>query len=106
MDAALCDVLTPGIKFYHEYDFGTTTDLTLRIVSEFESSSNTDSIQILARNNPPLILCSTCENLAAHCLNGGQWWLCDECMKNPKYDEAFLLPVVNSPRVGMCGYTG
>jgi hypothetical protein len=32
---------------------------------------------------------------------------CDECSKsNLKEYEDMFLPIVNSPRVGMCGYTG
>jgi len=33
-------------------------------------------------------------------------WLCDECAPKHKCGEDMLLPVVNSPRVGKCGYTG
>ena len=36
----------------------------------------------------------------------GEGWVCDECAPKHKCGEDMLLPVVNSPRVGMCGYTG
>jgi hypothetical protein len=32
-------------------------------------------------------------------------FLCDECAKGVE-DEAALLPIVNSPRCGVCGYDG
>ncbi|MDD4580331.1 MAG: hypothetical protein PHF80_06615 [Methanothrix sp.] len=32
--------------------------------------------------------------------------VCDECGKTHECGEDMLLPVVNSPRVGMCDYTG
>ncbi len=34
MDAKLKDVLTPGMKFEHTYDFGSSTHLRLKVVSE------------------------------------------------------------------------
>ena len=33
MDVKLKDVLSPGMKFYHAYDFGSTTHLTLKVVA-------------------------------------------------------------------------
>ena len=53
MDVALGEVLSPGIKFTHEYDFGTTTELSLRVVSEREGDLGGKSIRVLARNEAP-----------------------------------------------------
>jgi hypothetical protein len=37
----------------------------------------------------------------------GVWFLCDEHVKNHPHDEyGDPLPLVNSPRLGMCGYDG
>lgn len=109
MKVALDNVLDPGMKFYHEYDFGTTTDLTLRVVSELEGKAS-KSIQILARNDPPPIACESCGKIAtqvcAECIWSDKGWLCDKCGRKHECGEDMLLPVVNSPRVGMCGYTG
>ncbi|MBT9144001.1 MAG: hypothetical protein DDT29_02415 [Dehalococcoidia bacterium] len=110
MKVALSDVLASGIKFYHEYDFGTTTELTLRVVSEHEGEDKSESIQLLARNDPPLIACDSCGKIATQvcteCIWSGKGWLCNECAREHGCSEEMLLPVVNSPRVGMCGYTG
>jgi len=110
MKVALGDVLGPGMKFYHEYDFGTTTELTLRVVSELEGEAKSESIQLLARNDPPSIACESCGKIAAQvcaeCIWSGKGWLCDECALEHECGEEMLLPVVNSPRVRMCGYTG
>jgi hypothetical protein len=58
----------------------------------------------LASNEPPLIFCEVCgepaTEVCAQCVYEGAGWLCDAC------GEEMLLPVVNFPRVGMCGYTG
>jgi hypothetical protein len=68
------------------------------------------SIQILARNAPPLITCEICGEIAplvcAQCIWSDEGWLCDKCAGEHKCGEEMLLPLVNSPRVGMCGYTG
>jgi len=110
MKVALEDVLAPGMKFYYEYDFGTTTELTLRLVSELEGEAKIRSIRLLARNDPPSIACESCGKSAtqvcAECIWSGKGWLCDECAQKHECGEDMLLPVVNSPRVGMCGYTG
>ncbi len=110
MKVALGNLLSPGIKFYHEYDFGTPTRLTLKVVSEIEDEIKNKSIKLLARNEPPEILCESCGKIATQictqCVYAGKGWLCDECGQNHRCGEEMLLPVVNSPRVGMCGYVG
>ena len=110
MKTVFGDILGLGMKFYHEYDFGTTTELTLRVVSELEGEAKSKSIRLLARNDPPSIVCESCGKIAtqlcAECIWAGKGWLCDECAQEHECGEDMLLPVVNSPRVGMCGYTG
>lgn len=110
MKVALGDILSPGMKFYHEYDFGTTTKLTLKVVSELEGEAKSKSIQLLAMNDPPSIACESCGKIAtqvcAECIWSGKGWLCDKCAQEHECGEDMLLPVVNSPRVGMCGYVG
>jgi hypothetical protein len=124
MDVVLGEVLRPGMTFHHEYDFGSTTELVLHVIEEREGLAvdeestdidsdveNLDYVTVLARNEPPKILCSDCgQNPAAlvctNCIYSGTGWLCNDCA--PKHDcgEEVMLPVVNSPRVGVCGYTG
>ncbi len=111
MSAELGDVLLQGVKFDHEYDFGTTTELTLKVVSEREGAIKSKSVQILARNEPPDIRCGVCDKPATQvctqCIyEGPAGWLCDEHAEAHACGEDYFLPVVNSPRVGMCGYTG
>ena len=50
MDIKLKEILKPKLKFTHEYDFGSTTELKLRVMSEYESESQKESISIIARN--------------------------------------------------------
>ncbi len=103
----LSELLSPDMTFLHEYDFGTTTQLTLKVIEK--RKGNIDKIKIAARNNPPDFKCE-CGNLAkeicSECVWEGEGLLCSKCAKKHKCGEDMLLPVVNSPRMGMCGYTG
>lgn len=112
MRAKAGDVLSEGISFRHVYDFGTSTDLKLRVTGEREGSIGSGPLRLLSRNEPPVWECDVCGEDATQ--------ICTFCMyekENPFYCEAhaeahdceepeMLLPVVNSPRMGMCGYAG
>ena len=110
MDVGLGEVASPRMEFLHEYDFGTPTELTLRVVSEENREIKGKTIRVLARNNPPSITCDLCGKIATQvctqCVWSGEGWLCGECASEHECGEEMLLPVVNSPRVGMCGYAG
>ena len=104
-------VLKVGQKFTYEYDFGSTTELNLRVVSERDGvvQEGDDPVTILARNVPPVILCKVCGKPATKVVGGyfnvEENAYCDKCARRSGDDE-MMLPVVNSPRVGVCGYTG
>lgn len=106
----LDNVLSLNKKFYHEYDFGSTTYLKLKVVSESDGEIKDSLIRIIARNDPPQITCSYCDKLATEicteCLWSGKGWLCGDCAKIHQCSREMFLPVVNSPRTGVCGYTG
>ena len=123
MDVELSKVLKVGQKFFHEYDFGSTTKLALKVVAEREGTAPKDdykysgefgkdkTIKIMARNNPPQISCRECGKPATKVAAGYYYFedgaLCDVCARTSlkEYEDMFL-PIVNSPRVGVCGYTG
>lgn len=110
MGEKLGDILMPGQKLAYEYDFGSTTELLLTVVSEFESSMKKGKVEILARNEAPQIKCSGCQKpattICVDCIYDGNGWLCDECAQGHGCDSEMFLPVVNSPRAGVCGYEG
>jgi hypothetical protein len=110
MDVQLKDVLSPKTAFLHAYDFGSTTYLKLKVVSEYESDVKGKKVRVLARNEPPVIPCGGCGKPATQvcmeCSYSAEGWLCDGCAAEHECGEEMLLPVVNSPRVGVCGYTG
>ena len=110
MRARLGKVLSPGQSCTYEYDYGTTTELRLKVISESEAETKGKAIQVLARNTPPVIPCNVCgkvsTNVCSECIYENKGWLCDECASSHECGEDMLLPVVNSPRVGMCAYSG
>jgi len=111
MNAELGQVLKLGLKFTYVYDFGSSTELALKVVDEREGETRgrgKKAIKIMARNEPPIIPCDICGKAATGIYtdwDGYEKWLCNECGKKQK-DREMMLPVVNSPRVGVCGYTG
>lgn len=111
MDFELKDVLRPELRFMHDYDFGTTTRLGLKVLSLRDGEIKGKKVKLLARNDPPWIICDECRQrkatlICTECqgIKGG--WLCEFCARDHECDEEMFLPVVNSPRVGMCGYVG
>lgn len=107
---ALGEILQPRMRFYYEYDFGSTTELTLKVISEESGAVKGKSVKLLARNEPPAINCVTCgkpaSQVCAQCICENEGWLCNDCAVKHECGEEMLLPVVNSPRVGVCGYSG
>jgi pRiA4b ORF-3-like protein len=110
MQVRLDKVLKPGQTCSYEYDFGSTTELTVKVISEQEVEAQKKVIQILARNNLPLVPCDVCGEPAttscSQCVYEDKGYLCDACAKGHECGEEMLLPMVNSPRAGVCGYTG
>jgi hypothetical protein len=110
MNVQIGDVLEPGMTFGHEYDFGTTTELSLKVVGSRQGQVGGKWVQVMARNEPPEMLCDECgkpaTEICPECIYEGKGLLCDACAEKHECGLDFLLPVVNSPRVGECGYTG
>jgi hypothetical protein len=110
MDVKLSEVFSPGMKLDHIYDFGSTTHLRLKVISEDQSDLAGRKIRVLARNEPPVIPCGNCgkpaTKVCANCAYSEEGWLCTECAAKHECGEEMFLPVVNSPRTGVCGYTG
>jgi hypothetical protein len=114
LDAPLEKVLKVGQKFSYEYDFGSSTDLTLKVLTEREGvvqGEDEDDIEILARNSEPVILCKVCGKPAKYIVGGyfdveENAFCSKKCVKKSGEDAEMLLPVVNSPRVGVCAYSG
>lgn len=132
MDVELGEVLSVGEKFSYVYDFGSSTNLSFRVIAEREGVLPTGEeeveeeieedevdygdedeigIVVMARNEPPPWACNVCGKPATHVLPESEYdtldkaGLCEVHAKKYEYPDE-LLPMVNSPRVGVCGYTG
>ncbi len=111
MRAPLSQVLEVGMKCFYEYDYGSTTALALKVAALREQSSPKGAIQLLARNEAPRIICYRCgihpaTQICTECASNGEGGLCEGCAIAHECGDEMCLPVVNSPRVGVCGYTG
>ena len=111
MRARLREVLEVGMKFFYVYDYGSTTALVLKVVALREQGLPSGAVQLLARNEAPQGSCQRCRNRTAtqictECAWNGEGWLCEACAVAHECGDEMCMPVVNSPRVGVCGYTG
>ena len=114
MAVKLGKVVTVGDKFDYEYDFGSTTNLTVMVAGKRKGSAMTKfPIYLMARNQMPLFECQLCGEKAEY--------LCQECIyedeeigllceahaeDHPHEDYGEPMLIVNSPRLGECGYEG
>jgi hypothetical protein len=107
-------VFGPDVELTHIYDFGTSSTTLARVMDVRDGAPATGKpIALMSRNLLPETTCIVCGQPAS--------WLCIECMyeedvsgtlceehvethPHENYGEPF--PIVNSPRLGMCGYTG
>ncbi len=108
MDAVLGDVVGSSPKFSHEYDFGSTTVLNLKVMGERTGRIRRGPIRLLARNDAPEFTCAVCDAPATQ-IDVEAMYEEDNpflCNKHAKEQGDVLLPVVNSPRMGVCGYAG
>lgn len=115
--ARMADDVFPGEpELLHLYDFGTTSETRIRIVGDRRGKATTKHpIALMARNNLPERTCQECGKPAAalcmECLIEGDMdtnpFLCeDHAEDHPHTDYGEPVPLVNSPRLGMCGYYG
>jgi hypothetical protein len=110
MGESLGQRLKQGVVFTHQYDFGTTTDLALRVAGEYPLPALPGALKLLARNEPPAFPCSVCAKPATQicqqCAESGDGDFCDACARKHDCGEETLVHLANSPRVGVCGYCG
>lgn len=114
MENEIQQVFRPDVEVLHTYDYGTSSKTLIRCISirtGFATTAN--PIVLMGRNRMPEGKCIKCEAQAA--------FYCPECAYD-SFEDGFLcskhgkrhshegeesaIPMVNSPRIGMCGYTG
>jgi len=107
-------VFERGVELTHIYDFGTSSETLIKVMGIREGKPTTSHpIALMARNLMPEARCIKCGKpatcLCMECLVEDEKWgaLCDEHAKtHPHGEYGEPLPLVNSPRLGMCGYDG
>lgn len=99
-----------GQRAAYEYDFGSTTALVLTVAGTRLVADGNATVQVLARNAPPIWPCAVCGEPAVHvctdCAHVSDPFVCDLHAGTHDCGDEYFLPVVNSPRMGTCGYTG
>jgi len=114
MHTKVSRIFEPGAELTHIYDFGTSSETLVKVVGTREGKATTPHpVALMARNDQPEVPCVECERPAS--------WLCMECLyehdkpgtlcdkhaeTHPHDNYGEPVPLVNSPRVGMCGYDG
>ena len=114
MSNTVAQVFVPEIELTHIYDFGTSSETLIKMVDVREGKPLTrHPIFLMARNEPPEFTCMECDRPAT--------WLCFECLlelnasgvlcdrhveNHPHDNYGEPVRLVNSPRIGMCGYSG
>ena len=58
----LKQVLTTGMIFNYEYDFGSTTEIMVKVLDHYSAQKQNEKVVILSRNKPPEFACSICGN--------------------------------------------
>lgn len=96
----------------YAYDFGSTTELIINFMGDYSCPVDDHAtIKIISRNSQPIVPCDKCGEFPAvkicsECQCDGGGWLCAKCARHHECGEDGFLPVVNSPRAGVCGYCG
>jgi len=114
MNTPVKQIFKKGLELTHIYDFGTSSETLIKVIGERNGKAITKHpIFLMARNELPEVSCIECPQTAS--------WLCMECIyeddspgflckqhveDHPHDDYGAPIPLINSPRLGMCGYDG
>lgn len=104
-------VFRPGVKLVHLYDLGTDSVTRVKCVDVRQGTRTAGRpVALMARNAAPALLCQACDAPAARvcpaCTDTGL--VAALCLDHAATHDDCGDPVelVNSPRLGMCAYTG
>lgn len=102
-----------GSKLNYVYDFGSSTELSVTFVSHTNRPKQQRAVRLIARNEPMAFACRYCGAPASEICSDFTYdeenpnpFLCGDCMEKRADEIDWTLPVVNSPRMGVCGYCG
>lgn len=110
----LLEIFQYGDTLNHIYDMGTSSETIIKFVAVREGKPLTiKPIVLMVRNQMPDDRCIECGesavSLCTQCMWEDETWgtLCEKhAESHPHTDYGEPIPLVNSPRLGMCGYDG
>jgi hypothetical protein len=115
MNRKIGQILGANTELTHIYDFGSSTETVIKKVDTRNGKPlSKHPIYLMARNDTPEVSCEECNKSAQwlrhdYAGNSGAWMiaLCSDHVENfTGEDYGEPLKIVNSPRVGVCGYNG
>jgi hypothetical protein len=114
MARKVASVFGPGVELEHTYDYGTSSVTHLKTVATRQGRrTGKRPIALMARNHPLAYPCQECGAPAAYlCMecvyeDDAAGMLCAKHRENHPHEEyGGPTELVNSPRIGMCGYEG
>ncbi len=110
MQDKLKDKLYKDLEFTYIYDWGSSTQLVLKVMQEYKFPKKLDEIILLSRNEAFEFKCSQCKNDADYINTEAMYetdypFFCENCNDTQEdFDSEMILNIVNSPRMGVCGY--
>ena len=116
-DESIDQYVKKGTKMTYDYDYGSTTRLEIKVMNIYAipRSEVAEDFVLLSRNEPLKLRCEVCERkpgeVVCILLHEEASLFCAACAKqHEKECEDFAdyaaLPLVNSPRTGVCAYEG
>jgi hypothetical protein len=114
MKNQVATVFQKAPSLHYIYDFGTSSEITITWMSAREGAPLTRKpLVLLSRNRIPEMVCDECDKQAKYqcdecMIEDGEWAVfCHSCMEAHHHQENYgFTTIVNSPRLGMCGYQG
>ncbi len=112
MDVRVDKLFRPGMIIPYQYDFGTTSEVRIKVIDARRGKPITSHpIELMARNNMPQVACQVCgepaTELCSECLWSYEepYLFCEEHADEHEHED-MLMPILNSPRTGLCAYFG
>ena len=107
-------VFRGDVELTHIYDFGTSSETRIKAIGLRDGVPTSERpMALMARNLMPEATCIECDQpakyLCTECMieDETQGTLCEQHAQNhPHEDYGEPIELVNSPRMGMCGYYG
>ncbi len=109
------EYFSKGFQTTYTYDFGSSTELTIKVIGEHVTLNEKKDIILLSRNEPLEVYCHVCEkqpvkHICSIHWGEGPFCFCESCAETHQKEcedaEYAMMPIYNSPRSGVCGYDG